>query len=212
MAADAPYVIIGASLGGAKGAEALRAAGFDGPITLIGDESSRPYERPPLSKGYLLGTSEREAIYVHPLQWYADSGIDLRLGVEVTGIDPAAHEVTVADGDPIGYARLLITTGSSPRRLEVAGTDHQAGVRASVEGCGHRSRLDRAGDDGGRPRRWGGRDRSRDGRTAAGAGAGSRSRAGLRGPAHRARRGPAIRRSGGRDHRPRRKGHRCSAG
>jgi 3-phenylpropionate/trans-cinnamate dioxygenase ferredoxin reductase component len=123
MTADKPYVIIGASLGGAKAAEALRAAGFDGPITLIGNEHSRPYERPPLSKGYLLGSSEREAIYVHPLQWYADSRIDLRIGVEATGIDPAAHEVSLADGSAIGYAKLLITTGSSPRRLTVPGAD-----------------------------------------------------------------------------------------
>jgi 3-phenylpropionate/trans-cinnamate dioxygenase ferredoxin reductase component len=123
MTADMPYVIIGASLGGAKAAEALREAGFDGPVTLIGNENSRPYERPPLSKGYLLGSSEREAIYVHPLQWYADSRILLRLGVEATGIDPAAHVVSLADGSAIGYAKLLITTGSSPRRLEVPGAD-----------------------------------------------------------------------------------------
>jgi 3-phenylpropionate/trans-cinnamate dioxygenase ferredoxin reductase component len=123
MTADLPYVIIGASLAGAKAAEALRDAGFDGPITLIGNEYERPYERPPLSKGYLLGSSERDVIYVHPLQWYADSGIDLRLGVEVTGIDPAAHTVRLADGSTIGYSKLLIATGSSPRRLQVPGAD-----------------------------------------------------------------------------------------
>jgi 3-phenylpropionate/trans-cinnamate dioxygenase ferredoxin reductase component len=123
MTADMPYVIIGASLAGAKAAEALRDAGFDGPITLIGNENERPYERPPLSKGYLLGSSERGVIYVHPLQWYADSRIDLRLGVEATSIDPAAHQVSLADGSTVGYAKLLITTGSSPRRLQVPGAD-----------------------------------------------------------------------------------------
>jgi len=123
MTADTPYVIIGASLAGAKAAEGLRAAGFDGPITLIGDETERPYERPPLSKGYLLGQSERATIYVHPSQWYADSGIDLRLGVEATSINRADRTVSLADGSTIGYAKLLLTTGSSPRRLQVPGAD-----------------------------------------------------------------------------------------
>ena len=90
---------------------------------LIGDEAERPYERPPLSKDYLLGKAERETIYVHPASWYADNGVELRLGVPVTGIDRAAHEVALADGSRIGYARLLLATGSSPRRLPVPGAD-----------------------------------------------------------------------------------------
>jgi 3-phenylpropionate/trans-cinnamate dioxygenase ferredoxin reductase component len=120
---NAAYVIIGASLAGAKAAETLREEGFDGPIVLIGDESERPYERPPLSKDYLLGKAEREAIYVHPPAWYAEHDVDLRLGTLVTAVDPAAHEVTLADGSRIGYAKLLLTTGSSPRRLPVPGAD-----------------------------------------------------------------------------------------
>jgi 3-phenylpropionate/trans-cinnamate dioxygenase ferredoxin reductase component len=123
MAAGMPYVIIGASLAGAKAVEALRAAGFDGPITLIGEETERPYERPPLSKGYLLGKAERDTIYVHPQQWYADSAIDLRLGVVATGINRADHEVSLSDGSAVGYAKLLLATGSSPRRLPVPGAD-----------------------------------------------------------------------------------------
>ncbi|HEY2315198.1 MAG TPA: FAD-dependent oxidoreductase [Streptosporangiaceae bacterium] len=123
MAQDTTQLIVGASLGGAKAAEALRAAGFEGPVTLIGAESELPYERPPLSKGYLQGKAERETIYVHPRDWYADAGIDLRLGVRVTSIDPAAHEVTLADGSRAGYAKLLLTTGSAPRRLPVPGAD-----------------------------------------------------------------------------------------
>ena len=90
---------------------------------LIGDEAERPYERPPLSKDYLLGKAERDTIYVHPESWYADNGVELRLGVAVTGIDRAAHEVALADGSRIGYARLLLATGSSPRRLTVPGGD-----------------------------------------------------------------------------------------
>jgi 3-phenylpropionate/trans-cinnamate dioxygenase ferredoxin reductase subunit len=124
MSADNAYVIVGASLAGAKGAQALREEGFDGPVVLIGDETERPYERPPLSKEYLLGKAEREKIYVHSESWYADNDVELRLGVQVTGIDPAAHEVVLADGSRIGYARLLLTTGASPRRLPVPGADH----------------------------------------------------------------------------------------
>jgi 3-phenylpropionate/trans-cinnamate dioxygenase ferredoxin reductase subunit len=122
MSTDA-YVIVGASLAGAKATETLREQGFDGPITLIGEETERPYERPPLSKDYLLGKADRETIYVHPQSWYAEHGVDLRLGTRVTGLDPAAHEVSLADGSRIGYAKLLLATGSSPRRLTVPGAD-----------------------------------------------------------------------------------------
>jgi 3-phenylpropionate/trans-cinnamate dioxygenase ferredoxin reductase subunit len=121
MNANQAYVIVGASLAGAKAAEALRAEGYDGPLVLIGDETERPYERPPLSKDYLLGKAERESIYVHPQSWYAENGVDLRLGVSVASIDPEAHEVRLADGGQVGYARLLLATGSSPRRLPVPG-------------------------------------------------------------------------------------------
>jgi 3-phenylpropionate/trans-cinnamate dioxygenase ferredoxin reductase component len=121
MNADTGYVIAGASLAGAKAAEALRAEGFDGPVMLIGDENERPYERPPLSKDYLLGKAGRETIFVRPQEWYAEHDIDLRLGVAVTAIDRTAHEVTLADGGRAAYAKLLLTTGSSPRRLPVPG-------------------------------------------------------------------------------------------
>ena len=115
------YVIAGASLAGAKAAQTLREEGFGGPLILIGAESERPYERPPLSKDYLLGKAERETIYVHPPQWYAKHDVDLRLGVTVTSIDPAAHQVSLADRSRVGYAKLLLATGSSPRRLSVPG-------------------------------------------------------------------------------------------
>ncbi len=121
MTTDTTHVIVGASLAGAKAAEALREAGFDGRLVLIGQESERPYERPPLSKDYLLGKAERETIYVHPQEWYAEHDIDLRLGVTVTSIDRAAHEVSLDDGSKAGYSRLLLATGSSPRQLSVPG-------------------------------------------------------------------------------------------
>src|SRR5215469_442625 len=98
MSNAAPYVIVGASLAGAKAAEALRAAGFDGPVVLIGAESELPYERPPLSKSYLHGKAERDVIYVHPKEWYQHADVDLRLGTAVTAIDRTAHEVALADG------------------------------------------------------------------------------------------------------------------
>ena len=123
MTTDRTHVIVGASLAGAKAAETLRAEGFDGPVVLIGEESDRPYERPPLSKDYLLGKAERETLYVHPQEWYAEHDVDLRLGVTVTAIDRAAHEVSLADGSKAGYAKLLLATGSSPRRLSLPGAD-----------------------------------------------------------------------------------------
>ena len=123
MSGNSAYVIAGGGLAGAKAAETLRAEGFDGPVVLIGEETERPYERPPLSKDYLQGKAERETIFVHPQAWYADNQVELRLGSPVTGIDRAAHEVTLADGSRIGYAKLLLATGSSPRRLTVPGAD-----------------------------------------------------------------------------------------
>ena len=121
MPSDTTHLIVGASLAGAKAAQALREEGFAGRIVVVGEEYERPYERPPLSKGYLLAKSEREEIYVHPQQWYAEHDIDLRLGATVAAVDPAAHEMTFADGSRLGYVKLLLTTGSSPRRLALPG-------------------------------------------------------------------------------------------
>jgi NADPH-dependent 2,4-dienoyl-CoA reductase/sulfur reductase-like enzyme len=118
------YVIVGASLAGAKAAETLRAEGFDGEIVLLGTETELPYERPPLSKGYLLGKAERDSIFVHPLDWYPGHDVDLRLGVTVTAIDRDAATVSTAEG-PIHYDKLLLTTGASPRRLSFPGSDRE---------------------------------------------------------------------------------------
>ncbi|WP_431045601.1 NAD(P)/FAD-dependent oxidoreductase [Streptomyces sp. P1-3] len=117
------FVIVGASLAGAKAAEALRGNGFDGRILLIGDEPEPPYERPPLSKGYLQGKQDREKIFVHPSQWYTDQDIDLRLRTTVTAIDRDRRSVTVSDGETIGYDKLLLATGAAPRRLPLPGAD-----------------------------------------------------------------------------------------
>jgi 3-phenylpropionate/trans-cinnamate dioxygenase ferredoxin reductase subunit len=123
MSTPQKFVIAGAGLAGAKAAEALRSDGFGGQVVLIGSEAVHPYDRPPLSKGYLQGRTEREKIDIHPPQWYADHDIDVRLGTQVTEIDTTAHEVRTSSGQTLGYDKLLVATGSSPRRLEVPGAD-----------------------------------------------------------------------------------------
>jgi 3-phenylpropionate/trans-cinnamate dioxygenase ferredoxin reductase subunit len=117
------FVIVGASLAGATAAAALREEGFGGQIVLIGEEHQRPYERPPLSKDYLQGKSEKETIFVHPQGWYAAHDVDLRLDTRVTGIDPATHRLTLHNGQQLGYDKLLLATGSSARRLSIPGAD-----------------------------------------------------------------------------------------
>ena len=120
------FVIAGASLAGAKAAETLRAEGFDGEIVLVGSELELPYERPPLSKGYLLGNDSRDSAYVHPAEWYVENNVSLRSGVTVTAIDRDKSAVTVsgqAGTEELHYDKLLLTTGASPRRLEFPGSD-----------------------------------------------------------------------------------------
>ena len=122
----ATFVIAGASLAGAKAAETLRDEGFDGEIVLLGSELERPYERPDLSKGYLLGKTERNSLYVHPGDWYAGHQVDLRAGVTVTAIDRAGATVTTsgpAGTETLSYDKLLLATGASPRRLDFPGSD-----------------------------------------------------------------------------------------
>jgi 3-phenylpropionate/trans-cinnamate dioxygenase ferredoxin reductase subunit len=121
-------VIVGASLAGATAAQTLRDEGFGGSVVLVGEEASRPYERPPLSKGYLLGNDERDSIFVHPEDWYAEHDVDLRLGTAATSVDTAQRTVTLSDGGTLAYDRLLLTTGSAPRLLDVPGADLE-GVR-----------------------------------------------------------------------------------
>ncbi|MEV4557617.1 FAD-dependent oxidoreductase [Kitasatospora sp. NPDC049285] len=120
---DNGMVIVGASLAGAKAAEALRDQGYRGPVTLVGDEPERPYERPPLSKGYLLGKDDREKIFVHPADWYAAHDVTLRLGATASAIDPDGHTVTLDGGEQLPFDKLLLATGSAPRRLPVPGGD-----------------------------------------------------------------------------------------
>jgi 3-phenylpropionate/trans-cinnamate dioxygenase ferredoxin reductase subunit len=136
-----PYVIVGAGLAGAKAAETLRAEGFEGPVTLIGDEDEVPYERPPLSKGYLLGKDARDSAAVHPRAWYDEQRIDLRLGTAVTALDPAAHEVELAGGERLPYAKLLLATGSVVSRLAVPGGDRIRTLRKLPDADGLKDAL-----------------------------------------------------------------------
>jgi 3-phenylpropionate/trans-cinnamate dioxygenase ferredoxin reductase subunit len=125
MTDERTFVIVGASLAGAKAAEALRTEGFTGRVVLVGAEADRPYERPPLSKGYLRGKEPRDKAFVHDATWYAEHDIELRLGVEATGVDPASHVVTVDNLEPMHYDKLLLATGSRVRTLDVPGSDNR---------------------------------------------------------------------------------------
>jgi 3-phenylpropionate/trans-cinnamate dioxygenase ferredoxin reductase component len=115
------FVIVGASLAGAKAAGELRERGFAGRVVLVGAETERPYERPPLTKDYLRGESERVKAYVHEEDFYARQQIELRLGDAAEAVDLDASTVTLAGGEEIAYDSLLLTTGAEPRRLVVPG-------------------------------------------------------------------------------------------
>jgi len=114
-----PIVVVGASLAGAKAVEALRDSGYDGSLVLLGAEPHPPYERPPLSKGHLLGTAELESAFVNDAGWYDEHEVELMTGTEVTELDTRGHRVLVG-ATPQSYSKLLLTTGCSPRRMPLA--------------------------------------------------------------------------------------------
>ncbi|WP_317443171.1 NAD(P)/FAD-dependent oxidoreductase [Streptomyces collinus] len=138
--ADQTFVIVGGGLAGAKAAETLRAEGFTGRVILICDERDHPYERPPLSKGYLLGKEERDSVFVHEPAWYAQNDVELHLGQTVDRIDRTARTVRLGDaGTLVHYDKLLLATGAEPRRLDIPGTD-LAGVH-HLRRLAHAERL-----------------------------------------------------------------------
>ena len=112
----AHFVVIGAGQAGQSLCATLRTEGFEGDVTLIGSEPFPPYQRPPLSKGYLLGEMARERLFLRPEGWYADQRIDLRLGQPATDIDTAARTVRVGP-ETLSYDQLAITTGLVARPL-----------------------------------------------------------------------------------------------
>jgi 3-phenylpropionate/trans-cinnamate dioxygenase ferredoxin reductase subunit len=145
MTSEQTFVIVGASLAGAKAAETLRAEGFDGRLVLIGAERELPYERPPLSKDYLRGEVGREKVYVHDEAFYAEHGVELRLGSTATSLDASASELALDDGERLRYDRLLLTTGAEPRRLSIPGGDRGLYLRSVEDSDVLRERLDRGG-------------------------------------------------------------------
>ncbi len=140
------FVIVGASLAGAKAAETLREEGFNGRIVLIGDEPERPYERPPLSKGYLRGETDSRP-YVHEESFYSDREIELRTSTTVERIDPSGSELWLAGGETLHFDRLLLTTGAQPRRLSVSGADLDGVfyLRSVEDSEAIRDRIDQGG-------------------------------------------------------------------
>src|SRR3954470_4924846 len=147
MSADQTFVIVGASLAGAKAAETLRTEGFDGRVVLVGAEEARPYERPPLSKDYLRGEVGREKVYVHDESFYAEHDIELRLGRTVTDLDLGLQQLTLRHGERLRYDRLLLATGSEPRHLPIPGgsLDGVLYLRSVEDSDALRERLDRGG-------------------------------------------------------------------
>lgn len=119
------YAIVGAGVTGTGAAEALRGAGFDGRIVLLGDEPDPPYQRPPLSKDLLRGTSTSDAAALRAPAFYTSNAIELRLSDRVERIDLETRRLTCASGEAVTYDKLLIATGGSPRRLRVPGSDLQ---------------------------------------------------------------------------------------
>ena len=115
--------IVGAGQAAAQAVETLHKRGFRGSLTLIGDETSLPYQRPPLSKKYLAGTLDRDRLLIRHAAHYADHAVDLRLGFAAVGIDRARRRVEVADGSAVEYDGLLLATGSHPRLLPLPGAE-----------------------------------------------------------------------------------------
>ena len=130
-------LIVGAGQGGAYAAITLRQQGFEGTIGMVGRESEPPYERPPLSKEYMLGDKTWDRLLIRPADFWQGKNIDLLLDTEVTAVDPAGQQVTTADGRSIGYGELIWATGGDPRRLSCAGAD-----LAGVHGVRNRADAD----------------------------------------------------------------------
>jgi 3-phenylpropionate/trans-cinnamate dioxygenase ferredoxin reductase component len=120
---DTTFIIVGASLAGAKAAQELRERGFDGRLVLVGSEPDHPYERPPLSKEFVRGEQERDKAFVHDRGFYDEQRIELLTRTTATSIDTARSKLTLENGDVLDYDRLLLATGAEPRRLPVPGAN-----------------------------------------------------------------------------------------
>ncbi|WP_426003356.1 NAD(P)/FAD-dependent oxidoreductase [Paenarthrobacter sp. NyZ202] len=116
-------LIAGGGLAGATAAKTLRAEGFAGPITLLAAEERIPYLRPPLSKDFLLGKAEEDAVPVVPAEWYGANDVELFTGTPAAGVRPRDHEVELTDGRTIQYSKLLLATGAKPRSIPLPGSE-----------------------------------------------------------------------------------------
>ncbi|QGY80639.1 NAD(P)/FAD-dependent oxidoreductase [Sphingorhabdus lacus] len=142
-------LIVGGGQGGAYAAIQLRQQGFAGTVAIVGRENELPYERPPLSKEYLLGEKEWERLLIRPAAFWQEKGIALLLGLEVTAVQPTARQVTMHDGSSMGYGKLIWATGGEPRWLACPGTDlegvHVVRTRADADAIlGRLSHVSRA--------------------------------------------------------------------
>ncbi|WP_199727349.1 NAD(P)/FAD-dependent oxidoreductase [Cryobacterium tepidiphilum] len=117
MAEQQTFVIVGGGLAGARAAEAIRGEGFTGRVVIVAAEDAYPYIRPPLSKEYLQGGADRDSVFVHPADWYAQQDIEVLRGHEASALSPGSHELTLVSGEVRRYDKLLLATGATPRRF-----------------------------------------------------------------------------------------------
>ena len=141
------FVIVGGGLAAVRAIEAIGESGHTGQLILIGQESTLPYDRPPLSKDVLAGNADPDTAVLHDQEWYDERQVDLRLGVEATGLDTEQHTLTLGDDTEVAWDRLLIATGSSARRLDVPGADldNVFYLRTSTESAALREQLTSGG-------------------------------------------------------------------
>ncbi|MFD7310948.1 NAD(P)/FAD-dependent oxidoreductase [Promicromonospora sp. NPDC059942] len=118
-----PHVLVGGGLTTARAAEALRKEGYRGDLVVVTSEPHHPYERPPLSKDYLRGEAERDAVFPLDETWYREHEVTVRTNETVVGLNPDEHTLTLSDGTTLPFAKLLLAPGSTPRPLDVTGTD-----------------------------------------------------------------------------------------
>ena len=116
-------VIVGAGQAGYQCAESLRLEGYEGTITLVGEESVLPYQRPPLSKDYLLGKTDAERIQYRPMEFYTQSPVTLKLATRVSSINPTDKNLQLSNGENLPYEALILATGARVRKLDLPGSD-----------------------------------------------------------------------------------------
>jgi 3-phenylpropionate/trans-cinnamate dioxygenase ferredoxin reductase subunit len=139
-------VIVGGGLAAVHAAEALRDMEYDGRLALVARERHLPYERPPLSKGYLMGKDDRESIHPHDAGWYRDNEVTLKLGDAAVDLRPDSRVAVLGSGESLGYDRLLLATGASPRTLQIPGVGRALTLRTVDDS----DRLREAFQQGGR--------------------------------------------------------------